>query len=154
MLADLGALISALRDVRFVAIGGVAVAAHGYIRATQDLDIVPDPEAENVTRLLHALRVMNARLSANPTRGMSDPGVLSALQNGRNLTLTTDVGDLDVVQRLTGVPPWAALARRAETTSLGDVTFRVCAREDLLAMKRARAGAQDLADIEALTQGA
>ena len=41
MLADLAGLVAALNggSVRYVVIGGVAVAAHGAIRATEDLDI-------------------------------------------------------------------------------------------------------------------
>jgi hypothetical protein len=37
--------------VRFVVIGGVAVGVHGFVRATEDLDIVPDPDLENLARL-------------------------------------------------------------------------------------------------------
>jgi hypothetical protein len=41
---DLRALLEALheRSVDFVVIGGVAVGAHGYVRGTEDLDLVPD----------------------------------------------------------------------------------------------------------------
>ena len=35
------ALVAA--EVRFIVIGGFAVSAHGYLRGTKDLDIVPDP---------------------------------------------------------------------------------------------------------------
>mgnify|MGYP000745879178 CR=1 FL=1 len=54
---DLRGLLAALDEhgVRFVAIGGVAVAAHGYVRATRDLDIVPKFNPENVERLAQAL---------------------------------------------------------------------------------------------------
>jgi hypothetical protein len=38
-------------DVEFVVIGGVAVGVQGYVRATKDLDIVPEPGVENLTRL-------------------------------------------------------------------------------------------------------
>ena len=48
-------------DVRFVVIGGIAVGVHGYVRATEDLDIVPDPEAENLTRLSSLLRALSVR---------------------------------------------------------------------------------------------
>ena len=56
-------LLLALRDaqVRFVVIGGIAVGVHGYVRATKDLDIVPDPEPENVTRLSSLLRALDAQ---------------------------------------------------------------------------------------------
>jgi hypothetical protein len=40
-------------DVRFVIIGGIAVAVHGYMRATKDLDIAPDPDRANLARLAH-----------------------------------------------------------------------------------------------------
>ena len=61
---DLRALLAALHaaEARFVLIGGVAVAAHGYVRATEDLDIVPDPSAENLRRLGNALVRMGATL--------------------------------------------------------------------------------------------
>jgi len=55
-------LLLALRDaeVRFVVIGGIAVGVHGYVRATKDLDIVPDPRPENLTRLASLLRELDA----------------------------------------------------------------------------------------------
>ncbi len=37
--------------VDFIVIGGVAVGVHGFIRATKDLDIVPDPDPANLDRL-------------------------------------------------------------------------------------------------------
>ncbi len=42
MLPDLAGLVGVLADyrVRYVVIGGVAVAAHGYVRATEDVDLV------------------------------------------------------------------------------------------------------------------
>lgn len=151
MLPDLAGLISALHDgeVRFVVIGAVAVGAHGHIRATQDLDIVPEPKHDNLDRLGNVLVSLDARLSANLRRGM-DAELRQALYAGRNLTLTTRIGDLDVVQRLTGVPPWPALIADAEQTTLGEVPLAVCSREHLIAMKRARDSLQDQADVAAL----
>ena len=37
--------------VAYVIVGGMAVAAHGVVRATGDLDLVPEPSAENLDRL-------------------------------------------------------------------------------------------------------
>jgi hypothetical protein len=39
------------RGVEHIIIGGVAVSAHGFIRPSKDLDIVPDPSVENLSRL-------------------------------------------------------------------------------------------------------
>ena len=46
-------LIAALADggVEYVLIGGLAVGAHGFPRATKDLDIVPAPDVANLQRL-------------------------------------------------------------------------------------------------------
>ena len=42
-------------DVRYVIIGATAFAAHGWVRATADLDLFIDAEEENVERLRRAL---------------------------------------------------------------------------------------------------
>jgi len=47
-------------QVEFVLIGGFAVALHGYVRATKDIDIVPEPSPENLTRLWRALTAIDA----------------------------------------------------------------------------------------------
>jgi hypothetical protein len=151
MLPDLAGLLAALHDgdVQFVVIGAVAVGAHGHIRATQDLDIVPEPRHANLDRLGNVLVVLDARLSADLRRGL-DAELRHALYAGRNLTLTTKLGDLDIVQRLPGIPPWSELAADAEQTTLGDVPLAVCSREHLIAMKQARRSLQDQADVAAL----
>jgi len=61
---DLHALLEALNEagVRFVVIGGVAVGAHGYVRGTEDLDLVPDPDPDNLGRLTEALRKLESTL--------------------------------------------------------------------------------------------
>jgi hypothetical protein len=138
MLPDLAGLVSALNagSVRFVVIGGVAVGAHGHIRATEDLDIVPDPDHRNLDELGNVMVGLDARLAANPDRGI-DPEIRRSLYQGRNLTVTTRLGDLDIVQRMPGIPAWDELARDAETTTLADQPVRVSSRTHLIAMKRA-----------------
>ena len=37
--------------IAYVIVGGLAVAAHGVVRATRDLDLVPEPSAENLDRI-------------------------------------------------------------------------------------------------------
>jgi hypothetical protein len=151
MLPDLEGLVAALEvgHVQYVVIGAVAIVAHGRIRATEDLDIVPDPDRENLDRLGNALAGLDARLAANPDRGF-DAELRQALYGGANLTLTTRLGDLDIVQRLAGVPSWQELVDHAQRTSLGSVPLTVCSRPQLITMKRARNSLQDQADIEVL----
>jgi len=154
MLSDLAGLVAALTagDVRFVVIGAVAVGAHGHIRATEDLDIVPEPRSENLDRLGNVLIGLDAHLASDPPRGI-DSELRQALYAGRNLTLSTRLGDLDIVQRLPEIPPWQALATDAEATTLAGAPLAVCSLAHLIEMKRARHSLQDQADIEALEQG-
>ena len=153
MVFDLAGLLRSLvdGDVRFILIGGVAVAAHQVVRSTEDVDIVPDSDPDNLMRLGNVLVTLDARILGDPQREI-DPTVRQALSRGRNLTLSTRLGDLDVVQRAPGMPGYAQLAAGAWETAIFDVPLRVCSREDLIAMKRARASPRDLADIADLAQ--
>lgn len=152
MVVDLSGLLRALVDaeVEFVVIGGIAVVAHAAVRATEDVDVVPAPDDANVDRLLSLLAELDARLALNAERGIDDR-VRDAVHRRRNLTVTTPLGDLDVVQSLPGVPSYAELDGAAIDTDLHGVRFRVCSRGHLIAMKRARGSAQDQADLERLT---
>jgi hypothetical protein len=53
---DVRTILSALNDanVRYLIVGGLAVVAHGYVRFTQDIDLVVQLERENVLRAMNA----------------------------------------------------------------------------------------------------
>src|SRR5436309_2084859 len=57
-----GALLSAISraGVQYVVIGGLAVGANGYVRATKDVDIVIARDAENSRRLAELLKTLGA----------------------------------------------------------------------------------------------
>ncbi|HEV3070495.1 MAG TPA: hypothetical protein VGY76_03605 [Solirubrobacteraceae bacterium] len=80
-------------QVQFVVIGGVAVGVHGFVRATEDLDIVPDPAPENLARLARLLQELKARqigtgeFSANEFP--YDPTDPAQLAEGANFRLDT-----------------------------------------------------------------
>lgn len=54
---DLISLCRSLNEakVRYVLIGGFAVILHGFVRGTQDIDLLIDPSEENVQRIKKAL---------------------------------------------------------------------------------------------------
>src|ERR1700730_18474189 len=62
-LADVEAILRALNEpeVRYLIVGGLAVVAHGYVRATVDMDIVLHLERENVLRAMAGLKEMGYR---------------------------------------------------------------------------------------------
>lgn len=48
--------------VEYVVVGGLAVGAWGYVRGTDDADIVPDPSSENLERLARVLEELDGRV--------------------------------------------------------------------------------------------
>lgn len=151
---DLGALIGSLNEhgVNFVVIGGVAVGAHGYLRATEDLDIVSEPSAENHDRLATLLSELEATLPTAQGRRFDPETDIAALRRGRNLTVQTSLGDLDLIQLAAGVPPYSGLIASAERAELLGVPVNVCSLDHLRAMKASAGRAQDEADLENLPE--
>jgi hypothetical protein len=148
---DADALFAALAGhrVRYVLIGSLALAAHGYVRATADVDIVPAPDRENLERLAAALGELDARLVG----GELLPEVAldaEALQGGANFPVETRYGRLDVMQDEPGIPPYDELAARATVVTRGELEIRVCSRGDLIAMKRAADRDIDRVDLARL----
>lgn len=148
---DIAGLLRRLDDaqVDYVLIGAVALAAHGPVRSTEDLDLVPGPDPENLRRLGNLLVDLGAQLPAADARGFGNED-RAALARGESLTLETALGGLDVVQRAEGVPSYTELATEALALDVFGVTARVCSRRHLRKMKLSRASHRDLADVEDL----
>jgi predicted nucleotidyltransferase len=135
--------------IDFVLIGGLAVNAWGYLRATRDLDIVPAPGRGNLERLTATLEELGARVEVEGGLLGAD-AVRTFLLAGDRAMLITDLGYLDVVQAHPQVPPWEELSAAAVRIDLDGLEVRVCSLEHLLEMKRASDRPRDRDDIEAL----
>jgi len=151
-------LLAALFDheVEFIVIGGFAVAAHGFPRATKDIDICPEGSDSNLRRLADALE----ELEAEPV-GLDEFGEefdlkpnIEGLRAGGNWILMTRFGRLDVMQHLQGVGNggggWADLRPRAQLRSFLGHDCLFCGYDDLLAMKTAADRDQDRVDVRTL----
>jgi hypothetical protein len=140
--------------VDFVVIGGLAVAAHGFPRATKDVDVVPAPGRENRRRLYEALAALEAEpLEVGDFRAeeLPVPFAPEGLDEGGNWALRTRAGRVDVLQWVPGVDSFDDLRRgaiAAEVPGVGEVLF--AGYDDVLAMKRAAARPQDERDIDEL----
>jgi hypothetical protein len=156
---DPGPLLKYLHEhgVEHIVVGGFAVNAHGFIRVTKDLDIVPNPTEENLGRLAEALEDLEATIldsdDFEAEEMPADPTQIADLALGGNFCLLTRLGRLDVMQWLSGIDSddlYAEFDRDAVEGSLDDVPVRVCSLEHLRAMKRSAGRPQDLQDLERL----
>ncbi len=139
---------------QFVVIGGLAVAAHGFPRATKDIDLVPAPDAENRRRLYGALRALAAEPIELGDFGPAElpvPFTPEGLDEGGNWALRTRAGRVDVLQWVAGIDGYEELRTRAldvEVPEVGQVLF--AGYDELVAMKRAAGRPQDDRDLDEL----
>jgi predicted nucleotidyltransferase len=136
-------------EVEFVLVGGLAVNAWGYLRATRDVDLVPDPSAENLARLDALLVELGGKVEVGGQL-LEPSAIRTFLRTGDRTLVLTDLGRVDVLQGLPQVPPFAALNARASEVDIDGLAVKVCSLDDLLAMKRASDRARDRDDLEAL----
>lgn len=156
-LASFEALVTALEQagVRYLVAGGVAVSVHGYLRYTNDVDLVIQLVSENVERAFAALATLGyspsvpivANQFAEPAqreRWIAEKG-MKVLQFWSDAHRETPV---DVFVR----EPFAFddEYRHALIKPLGAIPVRVVSIPALIAMKEAAGRPQDLIDIDQL----
>ncbi|WP_130014785.1 hypothetical protein [Serinicoccus sediminis] len=152
-------LLDALNDagVDYVVVGGVAVVLRGHARMTVDLDLALNLTTDNLTAALDVLKAQGLvpRLPVAPEQ-FADPDTRRTWVEERNLVAFTlhDPSDaLREVDLLADIPlPFAALRTSSDIVDVDGVPVRVASVEHLVTMKRHSGRAQDLADIEALSQ--
>lgn len=131
--------------VRYLLIGGYAVAFHAEPRFTKDLDIWIEPSPENAGRAYDALRVFGAPVSDLSRDELAAPDLI--------LQIGVPPNRIDLVTSIDGVGFDEAWTRRAETT-YGDTRVPVIGKADLIVNKRASGRPQDLLDLERLERDA
>jgi hypothetical protein len=137
-------------DVRFVVVGGLALGSWGVVRGTKDCDIVPDPAQENLETLSRIVVELGGHVQRGESLLGSERSIAALLQSGERALIATRLGDLDVVQGLEGVLPYAELRAKAIGVQIADVTIAICALEHLRKMKLAAGRPRDLVDLDDL----
>lgn len=100
-------------QVRFVLVGGLAVNAWGVVRGTKDVDIVVDRDPANLTTIAEVVAGANGMVQRADAIAGSRFSIAALLTGGERVLIDTDLGPLDVIQGLEGVPPYAELRSRA-----------------------------------------
>lgn len=138
--------------IKFVVIGGLAAAAHGSRRITDDIDICYDAAPSNLKRLSELL----ARWEAYPRgieRGLPFFMDQRQLKITPLMTLTTKEGMIDVLDIVKGVGDYEKCREHSVEVTAFDVRFRVLDLPSLIDAKRAAGRPRDidqLPELEAL----
>jgi predicted nucleotidyltransferase len=139
-LKDLFRLLNE-NNVEYVIVGGYAVAFHGFVRATKDIDILFNNTPENITRLTAALAHFGIADSSIDKNDFSKPGQI--------LRIGSPPMMVELINAVGGLTFREIWERRVEG-NYGEVSVSFISRNDLLITKKAAARPQDLRDIEEL----
>ena len=142
---DFKEFIQSLNDnqVRYLIVGGYAVALHGYPRYTKDLDIWIELNPANAAKLIKALDQF----------GFSSLGlrVEDFLEADQIVQLGYPPNRIDLITSMPGVDFEGCFTSRVKVM-IDDVLINFIDLENLKKNKRAVGRLQDLADLENLEQ--
>lgn len=122
-------------------IGGYAVAYHGYVRYTGDLDLFVELSPTNAAKLVRALREF----------GFDLPQLKPALflRKGRIVRLGCEPMRLEILNEIDGVS-FEECYRHRRQSRVANLKVNFIALPQLLKNKRASGRQKDLVDVEAL----
>jgi hypothetical protein len=131
------------RRVDYVTVGGFALIAHGVVRATLDVDVIPARDHANLERLLQAL----ADLAAIPAGEPHTQVDLDLLERDANMRFDTAAGQLDLLLAHHWDERYEQLRATAVRATAAGIKITIVGRQELIRMKTATGRDRDLMDI-------
>lgn len=144
-----------INKVKFLVVGGLAVAAHGYTRLTADVDLVVDFGEGNEWRAVHALKSLGYKPRIpEPIESFASQSNRDTWVRDKDMLVFTVVNgtselDLFLTHPFDFDTAYAA-AMWKTVDERGQVNLPFVDFANLIAMKRAAARPKDLNDIENL----
>jgi hypothetical protein len=128
-------------NIKYVLVGGFAVNFYGYVRTTQDIDILIYPSPKNAKKMMKALGEFGFGNAGIPKECFENEGTA--------IHLGVEPNRIDLLTHLKGVSNKEIFAKKKrvlyEKVSLHIISFK-----DLLDCKKCSHRAKDLADVEEL----
>ena len=143
--ADMKELIRLFEEhgVQYALVGGHAVNFYGYVRTTQDMDLLVLPTAENAGRITEAL-------SAFGFGGAGIPRDLFERDKGA-IHLGAEPNRIDILTSLKGVDN-KKIFEGSQLVEIDGVSVNIISLEDLVEVKRCSDRPRDLADADELAK--
>ena len=143
--ADMKELLRLFEEhgVQYALVGGHAVNFYGYVRTTQDMDLLVSPTAENAQRIMSALIAF----------GFGGAGIPQELfeRDGGAVHLGVEPNRIDILTSLKGVTN-TRIFKGAEVVEVDGIVVSIISLDDLLQVKRCSDRPRDLADADELAK--
>jgi hypothetical protein len=127
--------------VKFLLVGAYALAAHGYPRATMDMDIWVMPSRQNADAVLRALRRFGAPLHNLTKEDLQKDGTI--------FQIGVAPRRIDIITAASGLQ-FEETYGRSLSVNIEGIEVHIPSIDDLIRNKRALGRTRDLADVEAL----
>jgi hypothetical protein len=147
-ISRIGAALSAA-GVRYAVVGGYAVALHGAVRGTVDVDVIVAWNSRSLQAAEQALQSLGL-VSRLPITAPEVFRFRDEYVRNRNLIAWNFYNPKDLSEQLDIIITADLKGKKVSTVKTPDGPIRVLDRQDLIAMKRASGRPQDLEDAEAL----
>ena len=125
----------------FVVIGGYAVAFHGYVRATQDIDLFYRNTTDNVVRIQHALRRFGLTVGEEVLADLREPGNI--------IRVGIPPVRIELINSISG-KAFDEVWENRVAGHYGQAPVGYVSLPDLIANKRASGRPKDVADVDEL----
>ena len=133
-------------EISFIVVGGLAVALNGYVRLTEDVDILIDLEPSNIDRLIDSLSRFGDGYGGemSPRDFTPDPGAIRLIEESEHL-------QIDIFSCMDGMF-YSDLIGETETAALGSNTFPFASKAQLIRFKSSSVREKDRLDVSAMKQ--
>ena len=133
-------------QVRFILVGGLAVSVQGYVRFTEDVDMLIDTEPANITRLLDTLAGYGEGFARELTAAdfTDEEGAIRIVEESEQC-------QIDIFTRMSG-QRYDDLARHADAFKVANREILCASKPSLIALKETSHREKDKIDAQALKE--
>jgi hypothetical protein len=127
------------QQVDFIIVGAYALAAHGLVRATGDIDIWIRPSPDNALKTFQALKTFGAPMMGLTKEDLTTPGTI--------FQIGIAPLRIDLLTSISGVDDFDQAFQNSKKININNISISVLDRKNLIDNKRASARPKDLADV-------
>lgn len=129
-------------NVEYLLVGAYALAAHGYVRYTHDIDFLISNSKENANKMVAVLQEFGfSSLGIKDTDFMSDDLIVQ---------LGYPPLRIDIITSISGIENFEQVKKNQNIVQIDGLDIPIISKSDLIKNKRSTGRTKDLADAEEL----